>query len=473
MASGRVCVAMTLLATGACRSASEPIPAPARSAPAAPASETAAPAAPAAPVSRSAGATVVREESSSDGETRLFSGGAADLDGDGTLELVAGGFSTEAGGRRSTILVYRQRGDAWERVAEAGWDDGAGSLVRNVEIADVDGDGRPDVVAVGRVGPAPHESRARVAVFGLDHGKLVERAEIQWRSGIYTHGYGLATGDLDGDGAPEIATSGFQYDGLHETGHVRVWSLQRGKLVLRAEAVLDGQGSPSMRVNDIAIGDVDGDGRGEIVAAGRHGPLKNDTIKGRLDLRRELGDLSVLSLQRDRLAIEARYSWARATSLRLRSVVVGDLDGDRHNEIVAGGQYDADGKPCLGLFDVQRGKLVLRDDASSTVAGAPGEVKDLVLAGHGSHARLLMTGVAGDRPNRQGNLAAWRLDHGHLVADSRIVSRNADETRARAIVVIPGEPSPTVLTIGHARTRAAMIGQVLRWQVADLTKRAP
>jgi hypothetical protein len=58
-------------------------------------------------------ASVVREGKSEKGETRLYSGSVADLDGDGTLELVAGGYSSEANGKRLTIVVYLQNGDGW------------------------------------------------------------------------------------------------------------------------------------------------------------------------------------------------------------------------------------------------------------------------------------------------------------------------------------------------------------------------
>jgi hypothetical protein len=55
----------------------------------------------------------------------------------------------------------------WEPVTEAGWDDGAGSTVRNVELVDLDGDGRPEVIALGKVGPSPHDVKARLAILDL------------------------------------------------------------------------------------------------------------------------------------------------------------------------------------------------------------------------------------------------------------------------------------------------------------------
>jgi len=415
-------------------------------------------------------ATVVREERSENGETRLYAGGVADLDGDGTLELIAGGFSSQDKGRRSTLLAYRQRGDTWTPLTEAGWDGGDGSTVRNVELADVDGDGKPDIIALGRIGATSHVAKARLAIFDLDGGKLVKRAETDWIDGQYTHGYGLAVADLDGDRKLEIVTGGFQFDGTNEVGFVRVWSFTHGELAVRAKTVLDGQGSPSMRINDLAIGDIDGDGNPEIFVAGRHGPLKAEDSKANLDKRRETGDLSVLVFASDKLTTRTRFSWSKGTSMRLRSVVVADLDGDRHDEIVAGGQYDADGKSALGLFGFDQGKLVLRDDASSTADGVTGEVKDLVVAGRGRDARILATGVIGDKPGRQGDVGAWRLERGKLVSDSTMVSRNGDETRARAVVVVPGKTGSTVLTIGHAKNQTSMVGQVLQWKLATAPK---
>jgi hypothetical protein len=410
-------------------------------------------------------AKVVREESSDDGETRLFSGSVADLDGDGTLELVAGGYSSQQDGRHPTILVYRQNGDAWAPVAEAGWDTEPGSMVRNIEIADIDSDGKLDVIALGRVGKSPHDASARLTVFALVGGKLVQQGDQLWKNGQYSHGYGLAVGDLDRDGKLEIVTAGFERDGDIESGFVRVWKREKDAIAPHGTITLDGQGSPSMRVNDIAIGDVDGDGKPEIVVAGRHGPLKTAASKD-LAKRRESGDLSVLSFAKDKLAVRARHTWGKGTSARFRSVALVDLNSDRKLDMVVGGQYDADGKAALATFAFDKTKLVLKQDASSTAEGVTGEVKDLVVAPHDGKIHVLVTGSIGEKPSRHGIVAAWRVDKGTLVNDENVVSRNGDETRARSVIVMPGKDGSKILTVGYAKNSAAMVGQVLEWKLA-------
>lgn len=430
-------------------------------------------------------AKVLRVESSEHGEVRLYSGAVADLDGDGALELVAGGFAADDDGRRSTLRIYKEAGKepgkgptqqpglGWAPWLEAGWDGGKGSTARNLEIADVDGDGVLDIVVLGRVGESSHEARARMSIFNVVEGAVVEKRTVEWQEGVYTHGYGLAIGDLDGDKLPEIATAGFQYDGTREMGFVRIWTERKGKLAMRAQALLGAPDVASMRVNDLAIGDVDGDKRPDLVVAGRRGGLKVEGKRRGLDERRETGDLSVLRFAGDKLTTLAHTSWKSGSSLRLRSVVVADLDGDGRAEIVAGGQYDADGRAAMGLFRVTGGKLALVSDASTVEQGITGEIKDLVVVGRGGEAHIVATGVAGASPERQGHVGSWHLASSALIRDEEVVSRNADETRARAVVVVPGADGSAVLTVGYARKQTALVGQVLRWPMRDAEDATP
>jgi hypothetical protein len=78
---------------------------------------------------------------------------AADLDGDGADELIVGVRDDPSRGDEFNdprgVRVYRSRdssGKAWERLLV----DPGGVAVEDLTVADLDGDGRPDIIAVGR-----------------------------------------------------------------------------------------------------------------------------------------------------------------------------------------------------------------------------------------------------------------------------------------------------------------------------------
>jgi hypothetical protein len=78
---------------------------------------------------------------------------AADLDGDGVEELIVGVRHDASRGDDFTdprgVRVYRSRdaaGKTWERLPV----DAGGVAVEDLTVADLDGDGRPDIIAVGR-----------------------------------------------------------------------------------------------------------------------------------------------------------------------------------------------------------------------------------------------------------------------------------------------------------------------------------
>lgn len=115
---------------------------------------------------------------------------AADVDGDGMLDLVIGDAKTG-------LFIYRGQGKrAFHEPVAIGEKSGAPYCLG---VLDMDRDGKPDLV-VGR-----QEARGSI-FFNRGSGQTLGFTEASWNDGKGTV-YGLALGDLDGDGWPDIVAA--------------------------------------------------------------------------------------------------------------------------------------------------------------------------------------------------------------------------------------------------------------------------
>jgi hypothetical protein len=184
--------------------------------------------------------------------SRMRDGEAADLDGDGQGELVI------ATHDQGVVALLRPRPGAAAEVVEL--DRQADIFVHEVEVGDLDGDGTPEVYAtpsepnrldgtaqhgeVVRYVPAKGEGRTEVADLGTRHAKEI------------------LVSDLDGDGRDELYVSVEAAEG----GSVEVRRYEAGtdpKAGLVVATLYD----PMARF--LTAGDVDGDGRREMVVAAK------------------------------------------------------------------------------------------------------------------------------------------------------------------------------------------------------------
>lgn len=122
----------------------------------------------------------------------------------------------------------------------------------NMEVADLDGDGSPEIVT-----PPPRLAGGAFRVFKYD-GASWQQVKLQVdpvEEGLRFMYGGVAVADMDGDGRPDVLGIG------HGTGPVIAYNL--GGWTFRLEA----RGLPrEMSGRSLGAGDIDGDGRLDIVA---------------------------------------------------------------------------------------------------------------------------------------------------------------------------------------------------------------
>jgi hypothetical protein len=290
---------------------------------------------------------------------------AGDLNGDGKAEIVLGGGPTTApwppvaNGPDQRVAVYEGDGtQAGEFTAYPGLFQGG---VR-VALADLTHDRRPEMITAPGPGTEPE-----IGIFtqqwvnGRDRGTRLAHFLAFDRS--FRGGLTIAAGDVNADGSPELVVG----SGKGRPAEVRVFDGD-GRLLYSFQpfgATYDGGVS-------VAAGDLNADGRAEIVVGTLAGPARIRVFDGS--------------------APEGPVIAPFASDSPGVHVAVADLDGNARGVIFAG-ETSGD-HPRLALVDPQSGTVIRSGEIGDTMSGLRVAAGDL---DHDGRDELVVTsGFGGD-----------------------------------------------------------------------------
>jgi hypothetical protein len=241
---------------------------------------------------------------------------AADVDGEGGIEIVSGGYYNDGTRWVAQLAVWNGSTMALENVKTWYWT--ADTQIASVAAGDVDGDGGVEVVSAG----AYFDGTRWVAQLAVWNGSTMALENVKtWYWTADTQIASVALGDIDSDGGIEIVTGGSYYDNIRDNAQLVVWNGS----TMALENVKTWYWTSNTYINSVAIGNVEGDGAVEIVTGGKF-----------LDGTRYNAQLTVQPGATLIGNTGANWYWTSHTNVG--SVVISNLVGTG-NLIVTGGAY--------------------------------------------------------------------------------------------------------------------------------------
>lgn len=313
----------------------------------------------------------------------------SDIDNDGVIEIVTGGFSYSRANATTTSLgaplriwswngqnITLEKGENWPgnigcvyagdadgdgvvEILTAGvsslriWNwDGQNLVLRgnyteisasSIFVGDVDKDNMPEILTVGRAYNTSQPS-AQLSIWQWDGENLSLKTSAEWSAtSDIARANSVYAADLNKDNVIEIVTAGYVNSPKNSSGQLRVWQFDGTDLSLKANAewrMVDGYSVDNAgnvmgntMAHNVKVGDVDDDGFLEIVTGGF--TYDGEKVKGQLRIWNWTGGI---------LNLEKSQEWMTSDITELKSISINDVDGDGKIEIVTSGSsagYDS------------------------------------------------------------------------------------------------------------------------------------
>jgi hypothetical protein len=387
----------------------------------------------------------------------------ADINGDGKLDIVTANDPGDGGayGQNASVSVFLGNGDGTFSLFQTFQSHFAVVKPTSIAVADVNGDGRPDVLIAGDGGGIDVLYNAGTQ---LTHWTVTSYALPASTAGTSRS---VAVGDFNGDNRPDIAvTNGTQVDVL----------LKLAAGGFAAPLATDVGGTPA----SLAVGDLNGDGRLDIVTANYENSVSvlagngNGTFAkaktyaiggapnsiavgdfnkdGKLDIVTTGAEMDVLTNTGN-----GTFGPYQTVGLAGSNVVAADLNGDGYLDLA---QIDAAQTKLDVLLNTAQGSLAVAGFPASTTAGVAHTITVTALNADGSINTGFTDTVQFTSTDPQAILPAsysfTASDHGvhtftFTLKTAGTQSLTATDTAtgltttANGIVVFPGAPATFLL----------------------------
>jgi len=295
-------------------------------------------------------------ESTSSDSTIIICVYAGDANGDGETEIITAGGVTNATGYYTQLRIWRWNGETL--TLKASHEDARTIFgISSVFIDDVNADGTPEILACGRLYNEDGTSKAQISIWHWNADGLVLDRIVDWCAASEASANSVYASDVNDDGETEIVTGGFDNDLNHSSGQIKIWHWNGEELSPVAHEewrltengyglTISGGVMGNTLVNNLKVGDVDGDGASEIVTGGF--AYDGEKIKAQL---------TIWNCSGQTLLLEKRQEWATKDISEVKALSLNDVDGDGRIEIVTSGVTAAQGSFAKNATETELAQL--------------------------------------------------------------------------------------------------------------------
>jgi uncharacterized protein (TIGR03437 family) len=324
---------------------------------------------------------------------------AADFNGDGKPDLAVVNAPSDDRTTPGNLTIFFGAGNGAFQLAHTY---SAGSLPSRVAVADLNGDGKPDLVVTDQSDPfVTPRVNGSVYVF-LNDGTGGFQTPVKLAAGVYP--YSVWAGDLNGDGKPDLVVA----SSTASAGYTLWVLLGNGDGSLQAATSVSTLYGPS----GVVIRDFNGDGKADLVVSHCCGATDMTYLQGK-------GDGTFLT--------EAHFNGGANPF----AVAAGDLNGDGRPDLIIGGTQPLSLTPLLNNAAPAIAVTSAASYANPPVA--PGMLAVIWWDGGPDFATVTLHAPSVPLPTSLGGVSV-------TITDASLTSRNVsllDVTPRQLNVVIP------------------------------------